>query len=111
MLRKFLGFTGLRTLLSALVFMLVFTSISFAGGNKEPAKSDVSETGENVVRAALVLPGPLGDRSFLDSANKGMEWARDELGVEIRVIEGSFDAAEYEASMRAMAEAGYDIVI
>ncbi len=111
MLRKILGFPMLKTASIVLALIMVFTFISFAGGAQEPSKSENKEGTGTTVRAALVLPGPLGDRSFLDSANQGMEWAKDKLGVKTKVIEGNFDAAEYEASMRAMAEAGYDIII
>ncbi|MEW5813961.1 MAG: BMP family ABC transporter substrate-binding protein [Spirochaetota bacterium] len=104
MLRKILDLT----VLTILIVMLV----SACGKTKKaPTGTEATARIGPAVRAALVLPGPLGDRSFLDSANRGIEQARDKLGAEIKVIEGSFDAAEYEASMRAVAEAGYDIVI
>ncbi|MBK8904734.1 MAG: BMP family ABC transporter substrate-binding protein [Anaerolineaceae bacterium] len=59
---------------------------------------------------ALVLPGPLGDRSFADSANRGAERAIEELGVSGNVIETT-GISEHEAAMRGAIQAGNDIVL
>jgi basic membrane protein A len=61
-------------------------------------------------KVALVLSGGLGDRSFLDSAHRGLVWADERLDVETRYIEPS-GPEEYEASIRAMAMARYDLII
>jgi basic membrane protein A len=61
-------------------------------------------------RAALVI-GLLGDRSFLDSAARGMQWVNERLpNVETRIIENA-DIGEQQLAARAMAEEGYDLVI
>ena len=55
--------------------------------------------------------GLLGDRSFVDSAARGIEWAQERLpNVETKIIENA-DVGEQQLAARAMAEAGYDLVI
>jgi basic membrane protein A len=60
-------------------------------------------------KVAMVC-GLLGDRSFLDSAARGMKWATDRLGVEIKIIENA-DVGEQQLAARAMADQGYDMII
>lgn len=70
-----------------------------------------AEAAPKNIKVALVLSGGLGDRSFLDSAYRGLQWAKERLpGVTVRHVECS-DASEYEASVRTMARGGYDLVI
>jgi basic membrane protein A len=59
------------------------------------------------------LSGNLGDRSFMDSANRGIERAADELGAEIRVIPASTnDPPAWERNIReAAGNADVDIVV
>ena len=60
-------------------------------------------------KVALVC-GLLGDRSFVDSAARGIEWAQERLpNVETKIIENA-DVGEQQLAARAMAEAGYDLV-
>jgi basic membrane protein A len=83
-----------------LLILLTITATVFS-----PLAGAASKT-----RVALVLSGGLGDRSFLDSAHRGLVWAGERLGVETRYIEPS-GPEEFEPSIRAMAMAGYDLVI
>lgn len=61
-----------RGLSILLVFLMVF---SLAGCSQESGTED-----DQVYRAALLLNGTLGDKSFFDSSNEGLERLRDELG-------------------------------
>ncbi|MDD3627054.1 MAG: BMP family ABC transporter substrate-binding protein [bacterium] len=63
------------------------------------------------LKIGLVLSvGGRGDKSFNDSAYRGLIWARDRLGVE--VTEGQpKQMAEDESYIRTFAEEGYDLVI
>ena len=62
------------------------------------------------MRVALVLSGGMGDRSFLDSAYRGLTWADEKLDIKTRYIEPK-GPEEYQPSIRAMAQAGYDLII
>jgi basic membrane protein A len=63
------------------------------------------------IRVGLVTDiGGLNDRGFNSLANQGLERARDELGVEIRVLESQSDA-DYIPNLSSLAEEGYDLII
>lgn len=67
---------------------------------------------DDPVRAALFLNGTLGDKSFFDSAARGMERAIAELGVEGRVIEGGYDPTRWENGLADVADSGdYDVIV
>ncbi|RKS04642.1 nucleoside-binding protein [Nocardiopsis sp. Huas11] len=82
-----------------------------------PAEESGSETeGEEStdVRVGLAYDvGGRGDRSFNDSAYRGLERAADELGVETRDFEPTDGEAESAKADRlgTMAEEGFDVVI
>ncbi len=52
----------------------------------------------------IVVAGTLGDRSFYDSANEGIEKLKADYGTDIKVIECREDASLYESSLIDAAE-------
>ncbi len=91
--------------------VLIFGMISCSPPSDPNSKpTPTTEPGEKI-RVGLVLSvGGRGDKSFNDSAYRGLVWARDRLGVEI--TEGQpKQMAEDENYIRTFAEEGYDIVI
>jgi basic membrane protein A len=54
--------------------------------------------------------GGLGDQSFNDAAHRGLERAREELGVGVRYVEPG-DGSDRESALRKLADEGYDLVI
>ena len=91
-----------RTLTMLLAAMLVLVTLAGCGGGG-------ASSGEGV-KVALVI-SQLGDRSFLDSAARGIEMAKDEFpDIETKIIENQ-DVGEQQLAARAMAEEGYDLVI
>lgn len=71
---------------------------------EEPVEDEV------LVTAALLTPNPLGDRSFIDSAARGIERANAELPVDAVIIETQ-GVAEHESALRSAILQGYDIVL
>ncbi len=62
------------------------------------------------VKVALVI-GQLGDKSFLDSAARGIQFVNDQFkNVETKIIENN-DVGEQQLAARAMADAKYDLVV
>jgi len=59
---------------------------------------------------AIVVAGTLGDRSFYDSANEGLQQLAADLGVTAKVIECREDGSLYEMSLVSAAESS-DIVV
>ncbi|MBK8047101.1 MAG: BMP family ABC transporter substrate-binding protein [Anaerolineales bacterium] len=56
--------------------------------------------------------GSLGDKSFFDSAQRGIEMARQELGIDAQTIEVAYDSTQYEpALVDALANNDFDVVV
>jgi len=76
------------------------------GRNTRPAASSAAP------RVALFIAGTLGDKSFNDSAARGIAAARARWNLRARVIEGGYDPTRWEASLTDLADGGdFDIVI
>lgn len=92
----------MKKVLAMLLASAMVVSMTACGGNdntntQEPAAEDSTEApaeGEDAsddaaapssdtYRAALLLNGTLGDKSFYDSANEGLTRLRDELGADV----------------------------
>ncbi len=81
-----------------MVAMLVFVGCSSApasneGNNNEGTANEGNVAEESKVKVGLVVAGGLGDRSFYDSSNEGLELAKKDLGVEGKVLECKNDPA------------------
>jgi basic membrane protein A len=63
------------------------------------------------VRVGLVTDvGQLNDRGFNQLAFEGVKQAKEELGIEYRVIESASDT-DYVPNMQSLADDGYDLII
>lgn len=101
-----------------LAAMMVFALAACGGGGekkegeKEGGSKGAQGTGKEKVKIALLV-GSLGDMSFNDSAQSGMDKAKAEFGdkVDIKTIEYSDDTAKIEPTVQDASEAGYDIII
>jgi basic membrane protein A len=91
------------TLLTLVSLML----LTACGGKKEAAKTEEKDT----IKVGIVLStGGLGDKSFNDSAYRGLEMAQKDLGIEFKYVEPA-SPSEDEGFLREYAENGYDLVI
>lgn len=64
------------------------------------------------LRVTHVVNGTLGDKSFFDSAQAGLEQAKTDLGIELKVIELGEDQARWEPGIDdAMASDDYDVLV
>jgi basic membrane protein A len=78
-----------------------------AGGGTEATET----TGGEAIKVGLVTDiGGLNDRGFNSLANKGLEDAKSQLGVEGRVLESKSDA-DYIPNLSELGDQGYDLVI
>lgn len=94
-----------RTILLLLCLMLAQPAV--------PALAAVEDLNDGVTRIALLITGDLGDMSFWDSANAGMQkFAADHPDVVVDVLElGSSDATKYESTLTKTCNAAYDLII
>lgn len=60
---------------------------------------------------ALVLNGNLGDKSFFDSAQRGMDRAKSELGMTVKTIELGYDENKWGPGLADAANQNYDVII
>lgn len=69
-----------------------------------------STGGDSEFKIAMITSaGGLGDRSFNDSGQEGLKRAKEELGVDFKIVEPK-DIAEGEKYLTELAKAGYDLV-
>lgn len=96
----------------ALVLVIVMSMTLFACGGNEPEPAGLTDQPEATAQAAqpeslkvaLVLAGGLGDRSFYDSANEGLEMLKSQYGVEGKVLECKEDDSQIKEQMLAAAQ-------
>ena len=88
------------TLLLVMLSLLLALTLGVAGAQDEP------------LRITLVINGVLGDKSFFDSAQRGMDRAMDEFDVNVNTVELGVDPNNWETGLAdAMAAEDYDILI
>ena len=95
----------MKRLLVMLIIAMLLGSALFAGGAKEVVD-------DGVLRVVYVINGVQGDRSLIDSAVRGLVQARDELGINLKIIEAGLDPARWKSYLEdAAANERYDILV
>lgn len=98
-----------------LAFVLVFAVFVTGCSNNEKndAGKDVEKQEEKSsdLKVVLLIPGNLGDKSFFDAANHGMELVKEELGAETKVIEMGTDKTKWEPTLIDVSEQDWDLII
>lgn len=84
--------------------MVISTMSIFANGDKE-------KSSDSKLKVVLYLNGTLGDKSFFDSAARGVNQAVKELGIVGKVVEGGYDPAKWEPDLLQLSEGDWDIII
>src|ERR1700674_5595499 len=94
--------TSIRVLLLA-VLVLVVVSVATA----------LPVQAQKALRVTFVVNGTLGDKSFFDSAERGLERAQKDFGIQLKTIELGDDATKWESGLAdAMADVkNYDILV
>ncbi|MGD1815758.1 MAG: BMP family ABC transporter substrate-binding protein [Pleomorphochaeta sp.] len=95
----------IKRIISVLMVSLIVVNSLVAQGSSESSKAE-----EKLTTVAIVLPSPLGDRSFCDSANEGVIRANKELPVKADIIETA-GVNEHETAMRSAINKGYDLIL
>jgi len=63
------------------------------------------------LKVALLLNGTLGDKSFFDSAGRGLELAMKQLGIQGKIIEASYKQENWRPYLEDLSDQDYDIII
>jgi basic membrane protein A len=112
-----------RRVLAALSLLLLAAML--IGACAAPASAPAATTGTEAATAEAAAPaageplkvllfinGTLGDKSFFDSAKRGIDRAVSELGVKANTIEATYDATQWEpALVDALANGDYNVVV
>lgn len=96
-----------KALALLLAFVMVGSLAVGCGGNPAPNEPGAEEPSTDVKAAMVTDIGGLGDKSFNDLSYAGLQRAREELGVEIQVIE-SGEATDYENNITQLVNSGYN---
>ncbi|MER3437275.1 MAG: BMP family ABC transporter substrate-binding protein [Chloroflexota bacterium] len=89
------------------VLAVLAVMIAAAGGSRVAA-----QTPAKPLKVVLVINGVLGDKSFFDSAQRGIDRAKQELGIEAETIELGIDPSKWQAGLEDVAaNKEYDILI
>ncbi|KPL84358.1 adenine nucleotide translocator 1 [Thermanaerothrix daxensis] len=98
----------------ALVLVYVLVVLALVLAACAPAQQGVTQAPptEKKLRVVNLINGVLGDKSFFDSANRGMEMAKKDFGIEVKTIEAGIDPAKWKPALEdAAANEEYDILI
>ncbi len=91
-------------------FCGLFLALSLLAVGAEHAQASRQQS--TALRAVLFVNGTLGDKSFFDSAARGLRQAHDTLGVTARVVEGGSDPTRWQAALTDLVDSGdYDLII
>jgi basic membrane protein A len=76
------------------------------------AEEEAAESNGEPLKVVLFINGVLGDKSFFDSAQRGVDRAKEELGIEAKTIEAGIDETQWEAALvDAAANEDFDLMI
>ncbi|MNO23599.1 Membrane lipoprotein TmpC precursor [compost metagenome] len=102
----------------SLLLLVVMVMVTACGnntsnnGSSANAGSNEGGTGSgDHLKVVLLIPGTLGDKSFFDSANSGLQKVKDELGAETKVVEMGVDKTKWEPTFNDIAAEDWDVII
>lgn len=95
---------------SMLIFSLLLVG---CGKNQNNSSNSNQDSKDKPLKIVLLINGTLGDKSFFDSANNGMELIKKEYGskVETKTIEMTYDQSKWEPTLQDVSEQDWDIII
>jgi basic membrane protein A len=107
-----------RTLFFLITLLTIAMLAAACGGGAAPAPeapapaAGDTQSSAEPLKVVLLINGVLGDKSFFDSAQRGMVRAEKELGVKTKTIEAGLDETQWEAALIDASEnEEYDIFI
>lgn len=93
----------MRKMFSLLFVLILAVSLIYGGYQVNAAN--------NQLKVALLLNGNLGDKSFFDSANSGLQKIKKELKVKTKLVEMGPDQTKWEPTLADISDEDWDIII
>lgn len=96
------------------VLLLLLSACGGTKGTTEGTGTNGTDSGSEQsdrLKVVLLIPGTLGDKSFFDAANHGLEMVKAELDAETKVIEMGTDKTKWEPTFNDIAAEDWNIVI
>ncbi|RJE86092.1 BMP family ABC transporter substrate-binding protein [Paenibacillus sp. 1011MAR3C5] len=103
-----------RSLLAlVLAAVMLIAACSGGGKNAGPANENTNNSSpkSDKLKVVLLVPGTLGDKSFFDAANTGLEQVANSLQAETKVIEMGVDTTKWEPTFNSVAAQDWDVII
>lgn len=84
-----------------LVYVLVVAALVLAACAPQQGVTQAPPE-QTKLRVVNLINGVLGDKSFFDSANRGMEMAKKDFGIEVKTIEAGIDLRSGSRRLRML---------
>lgn len=102
----------MKTRLFTLVGLLVVAGMLIAACGGAATTAAPATAGPAKLKVVLLLNGVQGDKSFFDSAVRGVKQAEQEFGIQLKIIEAGIDPAKWQPALEdAAANEDYDMLI
>ena len=99
-----------KSVLAAVLALVMCMSLLVGCGSDSKDDKEEGKSGDKL-RVLLLVPGTLGDKSFFDSANEGMNMIKENYGAETKVVEMGTDTTKFSATLDDVCNEGWDIII
>ncbi len=99
-----------KLIVLVLVALFVFSAVLLPGCANKTSNNNNNQQ-QKKLKVVLYLNGTLGDKSFFDSANRGMQMIEKDFGVEGKTIEGGYDPSKWEPDLEQLSQGDWDIII
>lgn len=102
------------------IIILLVGILSACGGDDSNADNENNENEnkeneaqtEDTLTVGYYVNATLGDKSFFDSVKRGVDQAEEELGFEVKTIEGGTNQADWPTGIESMvASKEYDVIL
>jgi len=102
----------LRSLLLRVAAALSLLGVLYAIKLPPGAPQEAGDEATRPLRVVLFVNGTLGDKSFYDSAARGLRAAQQQWGLRTRVIEAGLDPTRWAPLLTDVAESGdFDVIV
>lgn len=101
-----------KSMKTTAISLAVAMTLTTLGSTAFAYAAEASDSDSDKPSFVFVCTGQLGDKSFNDSANAGMEKIASDLGCEMKVIEVGRDQTKWQPTFEDLADEGkYDVII